>query len=87
MAAARQSLHNISGLLSGCIIFLSFVACYLYFFFYLLPVLFLLFPPPFFVFIEALLGFLMGLSAINLPKVILHLFVFLCDGCLISFDI
>lgn len=70
--------------------FLSFVACYLYFFLYLLPVPFLLFsfPPPFF-FIEALLGFLAGLSANNLLKVILHLFVlfFLCDRCLISFDI
>lgn len=70
--------------------FLSFVACYLYFFLYLLPVLFLLFSfPPLFFFIEARLGFLAGLSANNLLKVILHLFVlfFLCDRCLISFDI
>lgn len=71
--------------------FLSFVACYLYFFFVFAasPLSFIFFPPPLFFFIEALLGFLAGLSANNLLKVILHLFVlfFLCDRCLISFDI
>lgn len=71
--------------------FLSFVACYLSFFvFAASPLSFIFFLPPTFFFIEALLGFLAGLSANNLPKVILHLFVclfFLCDRCLISFDI
>lgn len=69
--------------------FLSFVACYLYFFVFAASPLSFIFFPLLFFFIEALLGFLAGLSANNLLKVILHLFVcfFLCDRCLISFDI